>query len=295
MAAILDNAKTVYAAGPSSAPTEPNKADIIRLFALVEGIIGSAVNGLVVGSAVVYQTRASLFANLARPADSLGIVYGDSTAAYNGVYVKAGASGSGSWTLTNLALPATFTADLAAVIVAQAATQSEVTAARSGSASLVARLNLILDTALGQSDNVLNYLNGVIDAQATASQQRDTALGGRIDNEAATRTSADTALGVRIDDILEDQAATTSEVIAARQGSASLSDRITLKLDNSTATGRILGRKTAGTGAVEQLAPVRGLSIDATGVGLADMAEATVKGRVAGGDGHTDRHDYDAA
>lgn len=54
------------------------------------------------------------------------------------------------------------------------------------------------------------------------------------------------------------------------------------KLDDTSATGKVLGRKTAGTGVVEQLSPVRGLSIDVDGVGLSDMAQATVKGRVAG-------------
>lgn len=57
----------------------------------------------------------------------------------------------------------------------------------------------------------------------------------------------------------------------------------TSKLDNSSATNRILGRRTSGAGPVEQLAPTRGLSIDVDGVGLADMPQATVKGRVAGG------------
>ncbi|NVP55957.1 SGNH/GDSL hydrolase family protein [Mycoplana rhizolycopersici] len=54
------------------------------------------------------------------------------------------------------------------------------------------------------------------------------------------------------------------------------------KLDNTSATNRILGRRSSGTGAVEQLATVRGLSIDVDGVGLAQMPEATFKGRVAG-------------
>jgi lysophospholipase L1-like esterase len=62
-----------------------------------------------------------------------------------------------------------------------------------------------------------------------------------------------------------------------------LSDAVDAKMDNTTATNRILGRRSSGTGTVEQLAPVRGLSIDVDGVGLADMPQATFKGRVAAG------------
>jgi hypothetical protein len=210
MAAILDNAKIVYAAGTSSAPTEPNKSDIIRLFALIEGILGSAVNGLIVGSAVVYQARASLFANLARPDGSIGVVYGDSNSAYNGYYAKVGASGSGSWTLTNLALPSSFVADLAAVVSAQAATAAEVTAARQGSASLAERLTAILNWSNDQDAGQNTFFNNRIDGEVTARTSADNALGVRIDNEATARasaingeatarTSADNALGVRID------------------------------------------------------------------------------------------------
>lgn len=226
MAAILENAKNVFADGLSASPKEPNKADIIRLFGLIEAILGSAVSGLIVGGAVVYQTRAALFANLARPADSVGIVYGDSTAAYNGIYAKVGASGSGSWTLTNLALPSTFVADLAAVITAQAATQGEVTAARSGSTTLAARLSLILNTALDRSSSVLDSLTNTIAGKETESQQRDSALSGRIDTNATASQQRDSALGGRIDDVSAARAQTQSEVTSARAGKASLSERL---------------------------------------------------------------------
>lgn len=63
---------------------------------------------------------------------------------------------------------------------------------------------------------------------------------------------------------------------------AGLQEDIDGKLENTSATNRLLGRKTAGTGAVEPIAPVRGISIDVDGVGLAEMPQATFKGRVAG-------------
>jgi hypothetical protein len=50
------------------------------------------------GEAVWKATKTILDADLAHAADMAGVVYADSTAANNGVYVKTGASGAGSWT-----------------------------------------------------------------------------------------------------------------------------------------------------------------------------------------------------
>jgi hypothetical protein len=58
-----------------------------------------------------YATRASLFADLVHPANTLGLVYNDNvSAAYNGIYVKVGASGAGSWTFTGIALASSIAA-----------------------------------------------------------------------------------------------------------------------------------------------------------------------------------------
>src|SRR5690606_13215520 len=50
---------------------------------------------------VVKETRALLDADIAHDADTLALVYGDSTDANNDIYVKVGAPGAGSWTLTS--------------------------------------------------------------------------------------------------------------------------------------------------------------------------------------------------
>ncbi|TDX72592.1 hypothetical protein EDE05_12813 [Neorhizobium sp. R1-B] len=55
------------------------------------------VDLFVAGGSLIYSTRAALFADLAHAANSMAWVLGDSTAAYNGIYGKVGASGSGSW------------------------------------------------------------------------------------------------------------------------------------------------------------------------------------------------------
>lgn len=51
---------------------------------------------------VVYETRAELDADLAHDADVIALVWGDATDANNDFYVKVGASGAGSWTLTTI-------------------------------------------------------------------------------------------------------------------------------------------------------------------------------------------------
>ncbi len=76
---------------------------------LVQGLsVGASLVALVAAvtssGAAVYATLAALQADLAHGAGTLGIVYNDNTVANNGFYAKSGASGSGSWALTSLAL-----------------------------------------------------------------------------------------------------------------------------------------------------------------------------------------------
>lgn len=96
---------------PASRPNEVKKVEAREVFELIDAALASlGVNGAIT---VKYAARATLFGDLAHAANTLAIVYNDSTAAYNGIYAKVGASGSGSWTLTNIALPSSFVTDLA--------------------------------------------------------------------------------------------------------------------------------------------------------------------------------------
>lgn len=89
---------------PASGSHEPRKADIRAIGALIDNAVTLLAGAFVADSAtLVYANRDSLYANLAAPDRSLGIVYND-TAARNGVYVKTGAAGSGSWGATGLLL-----------------------------------------------------------------------------------------------------------------------------------------------------------------------------------------------
>lgn len=96
---------------PASGEKDPPKAEGRALFMLIDNSLTSLVDGLLIGNAVAYSTRAGLYADLAHAAGVLGVVYDDTTPAYNGVYVKSGSSGSGAWTITALALPGAFSAD----------------------------------------------------------------------------------------------------------------------------------------------------------------------------------------
>jgi hypothetical protein len=75
---------------PSSGPNQPSKTDIVTWGTFIEAMIGAGVPGL------AFATLSALNADLAHADKSTAIVYNDS-AANNGFYVKAGASGAGSW------------------------------------------------------------------------------------------------------------------------------------------------------------------------------------------------------
>jgi hypothetical protein len=77
---------------PGSGPNLPDKSDISAWGTYLESLLNGSAAGL------AYATAALLIADLAHPANTLAIVYGDASPGNNGMYVKIGASGSGSWT-----------------------------------------------------------------------------------------------------------------------------------------------------------------------------------------------------
>src|SRR5437868_15517614 len=77
---------------PASGENEPNKADLRNLLTFLESLLSGGGPGL------GYSTKSAADGDLAHAANTLAIVYADSTAANNGLYKKAGASGTGSWT-----------------------------------------------------------------------------------------------------------------------------------------------------------------------------------------------------
>jgi hypothetical protein len=83
---------------PSSGLHEVVKSDVRAIGPLIDQALGFA--GLAALVSVVKDTRAALDGDLAHAADVVALVYGDAAGGNNDLYVKVGASGAGSWTLT---------------------------------------------------------------------------------------------------------------------------------------------------------------------------------------------------
>jgi hypothetical protein len=90
---MVKTAAEIWPDGPIGNPFEPYKPDIRDWGTWIEQIIAAFLGN----GGLVYSTRASLFADLAHGANSSAWVIGDPNVAFNGVYMKIGASGSGSW------------------------------------------------------------------------------------------------------------------------------------------------------------------------------------------------------
>lgn len=78
---------------PSSGVKQPEKSKIREWGTYIESLTMAASYG----NTVWFATKALLDADLAHAAGVPAIVYADTTAANNGIYIKAGASGAGSW------------------------------------------------------------------------------------------------------------------------------------------------------------------------------------------------------
>ncbi len=89
----------VTAGVASSGLYEPEKSEIRAIGPLIEEALGLGALG---GVDVTKATRAALDGDLAWAESSTALVYADATDANNDLYVKVGASGSGSWTLTTI-------------------------------------------------------------------------------------------------------------------------------------------------------------------------------------------------
>ncbi|MER8532127.1 hypothetical protein NKH61_05125 [Mesorhizobium sp. M1005] len=90
---MVESANAIWADGPTSQPSEPQKAQIRAWGTWVESLVSLAFS-----SGKGYATRAALFANLVPAANDIAIVSGDPTDGYDGLYMKVGATTTGSWT-----------------------------------------------------------------------------------------------------------------------------------------------------------------------------------------------------
>lgn len=166
MGNITDQFAVIYrdfvtAGVPASGDNKPVKSEIRAGFSVIDSAITEMVAALVADNATVIKaTRTALNADLAHPADSVGIVYNDG--ANNGVYIKVGSSGSGSWTATGLMLQGAkgdqgqsfYELALATGYVPPGTTEDEFVIAVAGQ---------IAQDAVDQITALLNQLGGVVE------------------------------------------------------------------------------------------------------------------------------------
>lgn len=89
----------IWRDGPVTSPHQPYKADIRDWALWLESMVTSGI----LSSGPWFATKAGM--TLGYAANTIAIVYNDPTAANNGLYIKSGASGSGSWTQLTSFLP----------------------------------------------------------------------------------------------------------------------------------------------------------------------------------------------
>ncbi|WP_421416586.1 sialate O-acetylesterase [Agrobacterium tumefaciens] len=89
----------IWRDGPVTNPHQPFKPDIRDWALWLESMVTSGI----LSSGPWFSTKASM--TLGYAANTIAIVYNDPTAANNGLYIKVGSSGSGSWTQLTSFLP----------------------------------------------------------------------------------------------------------------------------------------------------------------------------------------------
>jgi hypothetical protein len=141
---------------PSSGVNDPVKAQIRAVLAQVDASISDLALFATIG--IIEPNLAALNANLVPAAGTGAIVWDDSTAANNGIYVKNGGTGTGSWTNTGITLPSSFAAiltELEAAVPWYTATWCQVSQLK---AQLVAdgTFQIVLNVIPGSPANAVN-------------------------------------------------------------------------------------------------------------------------------------------
>lgn len=95
---------------PASGPNDPAKGDIRALWAQAAAALADITT--FAGPTVFFDTKAHMDADLVHAAGTPALVYDDGTAANDGIYIKSGGSGSGSWVATGIVLSGSVAGDL---------------------------------------------------------------------------------------------------------------------------------------------------------------------------------------
>ncbi|RWQ16082.1 hypothetical protein [Mesorhizobium sp.] len=135
---MVELANSIWADGPANSPSEPPKYQIRQWGTWVESLVNLAFS-----SGKGYTTRAALYANLVPAANDIAIVSGDPTSGNDGLYMKVGATTTGSWTQLTDFVPGT---QIVHAVDAGAGTPNAIVAttnlALSGSGAQLVRLDI---------------------------------------------------------------------------------------------------------------------------------------------------------
>lgn len=96
----VETARDALFGNPPQPNMEPSREGLLAAFSELQASLGSIGLGAMID--VAYEYRTELDADLAHDADTVGFVYADDIDANNDLYVKVGASGSGSWEITTI-------------------------------------------------------------------------------------------------------------------------------------------------------------------------------------------------
>lgn len=159
---------TTYGVSASGA-NEPVKQEIRALMLRVD--VALVTLGVAAGGAITvkYATLTQLEADLDHAEGTLAIVYDDDRSpSESGIYAKVGASGTGSWELTDVALPADFSADLALALsqleqLQDALTRAEAAAVAAASSAFAAAVS---ETNAAGSAVLAEYWANIAEASA---------------------------------------------------------------------------------------------------------------------------------
>lgn len=177
---------------PPSPTKKPSREGVLAAFTELNTQIYLLATVTLTAGGVVYATQSTLNADLAHAAGVAGLVWNDADATKNGLYVKIGASGSGSWVATNLfedgpALEARIVDQLTAMVDAEVADlESEI--AGKASAAQGAKADSAVQTVAGKpgpdvtlakADVGLSNVDNTSDADKPVSTAQGTALAGK--------------------------------------------------------------------------------------------------------------------
>lgn len=90
---MVERADIIWADGPATSPTQPDKRLIREWATSIEAVVTAFVSA----GGLIYPALSNLTVDLSKPANAMAWVQGDPVSMNNGVYMKVGGVGTGSW------------------------------------------------------------------------------------------------------------------------------------------------------------------------------------------------------